>query len=221
MLTPYDWQEGIGHRAGYVESRLAQGSPVLAASIPEGIVIYTATRETTKLFEVYDRLAFSAIGQQSDIEAIRVAAVEFAHREGFNRSEDDVTIQRVVAGLSDSIKRAFADFNTSPVVARCLFAEAGASPAEDRFFLLDYDGDYWRSDRTAVLCAGEERSGYLQAEMDAEDFGAMTHHKAITALRRVYKSTSAEGEEGMVPEAVLLSRDPNRENRFVALEPTA
>ncbi len=41
MLTPYDWQEGIGNRAQYIEGKLAQGSPVLAISRPEGVLFFT------------------------------------------------------------------------------------------------------------------------------------------------------------------------------------
>ena len=111
MLTPYDWQEGIGNRAQYVESRLEQGAPILALSTEAGIVVFTYRRQTPKIFEIYDRIVFSAIGQQSDVEAIRIAAVEFAHREGFSRSEDDVTISRLVSAVSAPIKQAFGSFN--------------------------------------------------------------------------------------------------------------
>ncbi|HRK23019.1 MAG TPA: hypothetical protein PLX06_14470, partial [Fimbriimonadaceae bacterium] len=83
MISPYDWQEGIGHRGQYVESRLAGGSPVLAVSIEEGIVLLTFRKQARKLFEIYDELAMGALGQQSDVEAMRQAAVDFAHQEGF------------------------------------------------------------------------------------------------------------------------------------------
>jgi len=61
MITPYDWQEGIGNRAQYIEGKLKLGSPVLAVSIEAGIVAFTMRRQTRKIFEVYDRLLFSAV----------------------------------------------------------------------------------------------------------------------------------------------------------------
>jgi len=63
MITPYDWQEGIGHRASYVDNKLAQGSPVMAISIGEGILLLTYRRQARKIYEIYDRLAYAAIGQ--------------------------------------------------------------------------------------------------------------------------------------------------------------
>src|SRR3569832_2774998 len=100
MFTPYDWQEGIGNRAQYIEAKLAQGAPVVAVSLEDGILVFTYRRQARKIYEVYDRLIFAGIGQQSDVEALRMAAVDFASQEGYNRSEQDVTIQRVATALS-------------------------------------------------------------------------------------------------------------------------
>ena len=139
MLTPYDWQEGIGHRQSYIQARLAAGTPVLMLSVKEGILGFAVRRQTPKIYEVYDRLMLGAIGQQSDVESMRQAAIEFAHQEGYNRSEDDVTITRVVAALGLPMKRAFADFNSIPFVVQGIFAEVGAECSEDRIIILDSD----------------------------------------------------------------------------------
>src|SRR5580692_6290588 len=151
MITPYDWQEGIGNRAQYIEGRLATGSPVLAISLEAGILVFTYRRQARKIYEIYDRLIFAGIGQQSDVEAVRVAALEFASKEGFSRSEEDVTIQRVATAMSGPLKKAFSDFSSSPVVARSLFGEVGPTVAEDLYYVLDYDGDYTTSRNYAIV----------------------------------------------------------------------
>ncbi|MEJ5171470.1 MAG: hypothetical protein WHU10_10820, partial [Fimbriimonadales bacterium] len=69
MVTPFDWQESIGHRVEYVENKLAQGLPLVAASLKDGVGIVAWRRNARKVFEIYDRLAMAAIGQQSDVEA--------------------------------------------------------------------------------------------------------------------------------------------------------
>ncbi|HMS55623.1 MAG TPA: hypothetical protein PKA27_09510 [Fimbriimonadaceae bacterium] len=224
MLTPYDWQEAIGHRAQYVESRLADGVPVLAASCKDGIAVLTWRRVgTRKVFEIYDRLLFSGLGLQSDVEAIRIAAIEFTHREGFARSEEDVTVQRVVAGLSTSIKRSFADFNTSPVVATCLFAEVCDTPAEDSLMVLEYDGDYRAIGPLAVVAGTEKTRAELESALSGFDFPTMTGAAALDAFRGAWKvgeSTETDGADlpsELVEEPVLLSRDSTRVNRFVAM----
>ncbi|MBZ0213282.1 MAG: hypothetical protein K8H99_05730 [Nitrospirae bacterium] len=211
MLTPFDWQEGVGHRAGYVEAKLAHGAPVLAASCREGVAIFTRRKQRDKVFEIYDRLAFSAIGQQSDIEALRVAAVEYAHREGYRGSEEDVTIQRVVAAISGPVKSAFGNFGSSPFVVRSLFAEVGETPDDDRFFVLDYDGDFTEHNGSAWV--GPTHEGEPFAAQPDESF-----ESALARMRAAWDAMTTEDTEapqGLSDEAVLLSRDPTRLARFV------
>lgn len=222
MLTPYDWQEGMGHRATYVESRLASGTPVLALSIPEGVIAFTVRRQARKIFEIYDRLMFSAIGQQSDVESMRVAAIDFAHQEGYARSEHDVTIQRVVSALSQPLKRAFGDFNTAPFVVRSLFAQVGDTRDRDAFYVLDFDGDYSVLEGSAHLAGSEEASAIVREQLGALEGGDHTVEKAIAALKPVWaKALDPEGEKpfdeltrDLTPEIALLRRGDEHQRRF-------
>lgn len=222
MLTPYDWQEGIAHRAGFAESRLATGNPVLAVSLPAGILIATFRYQTNKVFEIYDRIAFSGIGQQSDLEAIRVAAIEFCHQEGYQRSEDDVTVQRLAAKLSEPVKQAFADFRVAPVVARCVFAEVNDSIETDRYMTLDYDGEFHQA-RRVVFVAGSSRSEDAMVDAVGKfDFAAVSLEEAEAKMAEVVlEGADPAGErranETMPPivfESVLMMRDGSRARRF-------
>lgn len=214
MLTPYDWQEGIGHRAQYVETRLAQGSPVLAVSVEEGILILTYRRNARKIFEIYDRLAFGGIGQQSDIEALRVAAIDFAHQEGFNRSEQDVTISRVVTALSGPVKKAFADFSSAPFVARILFAEVAPRPEDDTYSVLDFDGDFATRKRFAWVSPSEEQGQELDRRLGESFPEPLSLKKSEKLLREIWQSTREEGSDDLTLEQALLERSDARENRF-------
>ena len=222
MFTPYDWQEGIGHRAQYVEARLATGTPVLAVSLDAGIVALTVRRQARKLFEIYDRLVYSAIGQQSDAETLRVAAIDFAHQEGYQRSEADVTIQRVVMAMSQPLKRAFADFNTVPFVVRSLFAEVGDSPAEDQYYLLDYDGDFMIRRQVAYLVGSEDAATAVKERLASLDLTGITPKAAIEALKPIWAvAVDPSGEKSfdaltahLTPEAGLMLRNPTGEHRF-------
>jgi proteasome alpha subunit len=223
MFTPYDWQEGIGNRAGYIEGKLAQGAPVLAVSLDEGILVFTYRRTARKIFEIYDRLIFGAIGQQSDIEALRTAALEFAHSEGYNRSEDDVTVQRVVTAISVPIKKAFNDFSTAPFVVRSLFAEVNDTPENDLFYTLEYDGDYAVGKGLAVVAGNPEAAEKLRDSLQ-EIKSTLKAEKALDRMQEIWLEhidpegvSRADVLKGASPEAVLLERSAARENRFRAL----
>lgn len=224
MVTPYDWQEAIGHRAQFIESRLIAGVPVLALSIEEGIVAATFHRQSAKIYEVYDRLMYAGIGQQSDVESLRVAAIDFAHREGFQRSEQDVTIQRIVTAMSQPIKDSFANFSSAPWIARALFMEINSTREEDKYYCIDYDGDYCTDRLRSCLAGTQELSDALEAQMSELDGSTLTATDAVEKLRQVLQKAldeaaepdSAPGEQ-LQFEAVLLSRDDVGDRRLIRL----
>ncbi len=159
----YDWNNALRQRNEYVEDRLKDGSPVIALSYKDGILLLTLRQAQRKVFEVYDRLMMGALGKQSDIEALRLAAIDSAHKEGFERSPDDVAIQRLVGfGLSPAVKRVYNDQNTIPLTIRAIFSELGKTPETDHFFVVGYDGEFKAVNGCAVA------AGTPYAEEQAE-----------------------------------------------------
>jgi len=217
MISPYDWQEGVSNRAQYIEGRLAQGLPVLAISLNEGLLMYSRRRQSRKVFEIYDRIIFAGLGQQSDLEAIRAAALEFASREGYQRSEDDVTVQRVATTVSGPIKQAFADFRTAPVVARTMFGELGETPEKDTYYVIDFDGDYAVARLRSAIAGTLESGSKLETALAAIP-ASTDPEEAILKLSEIFDS-SFEGPvpEGLKEEAILIERNTLREDRFRVL----
>lgn len=224
MLTPYDWQEGIAQRSAFVQGRLSAGTPVIMLSIPEGILAFAMRRQARKVYEIYDRLIFGAIGQQSDVEAMRVSALDFAHQEGYTRSEEDVTIQRVVAALSTPLKRAFSEVNATPFVVQGLFGEVNATPEEDQFYLLDFDGDFSIHRGGGYLMGDPDSAALLYEGLNALKGKALSPADARVELRKLWMAVmDPAGERGeaalenLTEEAILLQRHSTSESRFVDL----
>jgi len=165
--TAYDWQQTLAEKADYAEGRLRRGSPVVALGLPEGVLLLSVRRGQAKLFEVYDRLALGALGTPSDLELVRQWAVDFSHAEGFQRSPEDVTIQRVVGfAISPAFKRAFSDPLRMPLVLKAAFAQVGASMEDDHLFTLNYDGEFARRDRYAAVAGAREAEGRMDEVLD-------------------------------------------------------
>ncbi|MCX7800280.1 MAG: hypothetical protein N2109_08070 [Fimbriimonadales bacterium] len=217
MVTPFDWQESIGHRSQYVENKLAHGLPVVAASVAEGVLLVAWRRNARKVFEIYDRLAMAAIGQQSDVEALRTAAVEFAHREGYSRSESDVTIERVAGALSQPVKRAFGDLTVAPFVVRALFAQVGSAPKDDRLVVLGFDGDYGYREGFAALAGDAETEEALIRRMEERDWSSAAPSEALGALRSLWEPGEKQAS-GVRVEAALLRRTDDTDRRLQPLD---
>ena len=145
---PYRWVEAIKNRREYIEDQLERGSPIVLLSCAEGLLLLTVSSETRKVFEIYDRIAFAALGHPADIERMRLAAIDLAHIEGFNRSVTDVSLRRLVNfGLSPALKNAFEQVFAAPFIVKMLLVELGESEEQDVIVKLDYDGSFGRSTR--------------------------------------------------------------------------
>src|SRR2546423_12826153 len=160
---PYRWLEAIGNRREYIRDQLKGGTPVFAFSRPEGILLVGIGHGQSKVFEIYDRHAFAALGHPVDLEKIRQAAIEAAHLEGFNRSSRDVTLRRLISfSLSSTLKNAFEQVFSLPLIVESIVAVLGQTPAQDNLVRLHYDGDHYYG-TAGVLVAHSDSESEAQA----------------------------------------------------------
>lgn len=142
---PHRWLQAINNRREYIEDQLKEGSPAIAMGCEEGILMLSLGLDHQKIFEIYDRIGFSAIGHPADIEKLRSLAIDLAHYEGFQRSPEDVSLRRLVNfSISTALKNAFEQVYGSPFIVKLLFAELGRSPEEDQMSSMNYDGSFNR-----------------------------------------------------------------------------
>lgn len=248
MISPYDFNEAVQHRAEYVEERLREGSPVVGLRYQDGLLLLSTRRTQRKVFEIYDRLMMSAIGNQADVEAIRIAALDFAHQEGFARSPDDVTVNRLVGfALSPALKRAFGDSWNAPLVYRGVFAEMGRTPKGDRFAALNYDGEFAYTEDHAVAAGSHDAEEAMAERLRAAgpelpladalraaaEAWAIGHRAAAQPDGLRQDADDAEAEEDVAPvgeylarqleemtlEAGVLERSARRDSKFRLLRP--
>jgi proteasome alpha subunit len=186
---PYRWLEAIGNRREYIRDQLKGGTPVFACSRPEGILLVGVGQGMSKVFEIYDRHGFAALGHPVDIEKIRQAAIEAAHLEGFNRSARDVTLRRLIGfALSTTLKNAFEQIYSPPIIVESIFAELGESQHEDVLVRVHFDGNHkYTSDGLVVAHTDgkgeEEAAAWLRQHVKADDSLARVMNLCLTAWR--------------------------------------
>lgn len=140
---PYRWLEAVANRREYVREQLKGGSPALAASLPDGILLLGVGGGQSKVFELFDRHALAGLGHPADIEKIRQAAIDAAHTEAFTRAPEDVTLRRLVSfGLSPQLKMNFEQIFNAPFLVELLLAEIGAEQSKDLLLRLHFDGSF-------------------------------------------------------------------------------
>ncbi|MBC8103104.1 MAG: hypothetical protein H7Z41_11010 [Cytophagales bacterium] len=204
----YDFNNAVQQRNEYVEDRLKDGSPVVAISFDEGILLLTLRTTQRKVFEVYDRLMMGALGKQSDIETLRLAAIDSAHKEGFERSPDDVSVQRLVGfGLSPAIRRVYNDQYAIPLTVRAVFAEMHRSSGEDHLFVLNYDGEFRSASGVAVA------AGTPYAEEQAETSIRDTAPGSLREALKMALSAWGVGRSQLSPKSASRDEDDYERDR--------
>jgi proteasome alpha subunit len=153
---PYRWLEAVANRREYVREQLKGGTPVLAASLPDGILLLGVGAGQSKVFELFDRHALGGLGHPADIERIRQAAIDAAHVEAFTRAPEDVSLRRLVGfGLGPQLKTNFEQIFSAPFLVELLLAELGPEPGRDLFFRLHFDGSYQTQFGGAVVASND------------------------------------------------------------------
>lgn len=161
LEEPYRWLEAIQNRREYIQDQMRGATPTFAVSRTEGVLLLGVGTGQSKVFEIYDRLGYCALGNPVDIEKLRQAAIEATHKEGFQRSPADVNLRRLVNFalcplLKDSFERIFAP----PLIVQSIFAEVGQCIEEDVLVRLSYDGrPHYEKNRVLVGHTDDDRAG--------------------------------------------------------------
>ncbi|HVR36168.1 MAG TPA: 20S proteasome subunit A/B [Methylomirabilota bacterium] len=232
---PYRWLEAIGNRREYIREQLKGGTPVFALSRPEGVFLVGVGHGQSKVFEIYDRHAFAALGHPVDIEKVRQAAIEAAHMEGFNRSPGDVTLRRLVNfALSPTLKNSFEQIFSPPLMVESIFAEVGETRKEDLLVRVHFDGHH-RYERAGVAVAHvkpeteAQARDWLERVLREDDplprvfaacltaYDALVNDKPVSELEPV--EPAADGIPDKTIEAALLDRRQGGNVRYRPLEP--
>ncbi len=184
---PYRWVEAVGNRRQYLDEQFKQGSPVVALTYDEGILLTTVSKGTPKLYEIYDRLALGGMGHPTDLEKLRFSLLEMAHVEGFNRSPSDVTGSRLVKyGIAPVIKQAFEEVYKAPFIVRILVAELGQKPEKDALLTINYDGTFEETTSRAVLAAGQAVQTKMLAYLKEQQPATLSLQQALDLALRAW-----------------------------------
>ena len=109
MSTPFyvSPEQVMKDRADYARKGIARGRSLIALEVPAGVLIVAdnPSRSLSKISEIYDRIAFAAVGKYNEFQMLRVAGVRHADMKGFSYSRDDVSAKE----LADLCRRSRID----------------------------------------------------------------------------------------------------------------
>jgi proteasome alpha subunit len=198
-------------KADYARKGIARGRSVVVLTYTEGIlfVAENPSKALHKISEIYDRIAFAAVGKYNEFEALRVAGVRLADMRGYSYDRRDVTGRGLANAYAQTLGAIFTEAG-KPYEVEIVVAEVGDTPEQDQIYQLTYDG--------SVV----EQHDYVAMGGSAEQVATVLrdrHHDAMSlgdALQAAVAALSAQDSEtrtltsAQLEVAVLDRTRPNR-----------
>ena len=128
-------------RADYARKGIARGRSVVVLGYDKGIafVAENPSRALHKVSEIYDRIAFAAVGKYNEFENLRVAGVRYADLRGYSYDRIDVTARGLANAYAQTLGTVFTQ-ESKPYEVEIVVAEVGTSSEDDQIYRLTYDG---------------------------------------------------------------------------------
>ena len=144
MSTPFyvSPEQLMRDRADFARKGIAKGRSAIALQYADGILFVAENRSPAlhKVAEIYDRLAFAAVGRYNEFENLRIAGVRLADMRGYSYDRRDVTGRALANAYAQTLGAIFSSGGEKPLEVEILVAEIGATTADDQIYRLTYDG---------------------------------------------------------------------------------
>ena len=134
-------EQAMKDKADYARKGIARGRNGVVIQYADGILFVAPnpSRALHKISEIYDRIAFAAVGRYNEYEILRKAGVRYADMTGYQYDRQDVTARGLANWYAQTLGTIFTD-SPKPFEVEIVVAEVGESPAEDQIYRITFDG---------------------------------------------------------------------------------
>jgi proteasome alpha subunit len=134
-------EQAMKDKADYARKGIARGSNTIVIQFADGILFVAPnqSRALHKINEIYDRIAFAAVGMYNEFENLRKAGVRYADFNGYLYDRADVTGLGLANAYAQTLGTIFTEAN-KPYEVEIVVAEVGASQDRDEIYRITFDG---------------------------------------------------------------------------------
>jgi len=172
-------QQQMQDKANYAQQGVARGRSCVALQYAGGILMVAPNPSNAlhKISELYDKIAFAAVGRYNEYENLRKAGVTYADITGYQFDRNDVTARGIANYYAQQLGTIFTE-SIKPFEVELVVAEVGVDEATDQIYRITFDGSVtdergfvaFGGDAGKVSAALKER--YSDGMTLAEAFGA-------------------------------------------------
>jgi proteasome alpha subunit len=167
------------------------------------------SRALRKFSEMYDRIAFAAVGRYNEFESLRKAGVRYADMTGFQYDRRDVSARALANWYGQLLGTLFTDSN-KPYEVEIVVAEVGKTAADDEIYRITFEGSVADEHNFVVMGGEADKVAGVIKERYTPDMSLTDAMKlAMAALAASGASTEPFTADQL--EVALLERDrPHR-----------
>src|SRR4029078_5602508 len=123
----------IKDKADYARKGIARGRSVVVVQYVDGVlfVAENPSRALHKVSEIYDRIAFAAVGKYNEFENLRVAGVRLADLRGYSFDRSDVTARGLANAYAQTLGAVFTQ-ESKPYEVEIVVAEVAGRAEDDQ-----------------------------------------------------------------------------------------
>jgi len=212
----------IKDKADYARKGIARGRSVAVLQYRDGIVFVAEnpSRALHKVSEIYDRIAFAAVGKYNEFENLRVAGIRLADLRGYSFDRRDVTVRNLANAYAQTLGTIFTE-TSKPYEVEIVVAEVGEQPDDDQMYRLTFDGSV--ADEHGYVVMGGSAETISTALEDRYSEGLdLASAIAVAVDGLANDSAAAGGEEShqLTPaslEVAVLDRTRTQSRKFKRL----
>jgi proteasome alpha subunit len=205
-------------RADFARKGIARGRSVVAVQYADGVLFVSEnpSQALHKVSEIYDRIAFAAVGRYNEFENLRIAGVRLADMRGYAYDRRDVTGRGLANAYAQTLGTIFSSGGEKPYEVEIFVAEIGDTPAADQVYRLTYDGQVADEHQYAVMGgAADVVAAYLHEHFSE----GMDLASALAVATRALGHS--ETDDRVIPagdlEVAVLDRTRNQPRKFARL----
>ncbi|MFD8385043.1 proteasome subunit alpha [Streptomyces sp. NPDC059679] len=218
MTTPFyvSPQQAMADRAEYARKGIARGRSVVVLQYADGIlfVAENPSRALHKVSEIYDRIAFAAVGKYNEFENLRIGGVRYADLRGYTYDRDDVTARGLANVYAQTLGTIFSSAAEKPYEVELIVAEVGDGPEDDQIYRLPHDGSIV-DEHGSVAVGGN--ADQISSYLDQRHVDGMTLAEALKLAVESLARDSNGGERSLTAEQLevaVLDRTRPQQRKF-------
>jgi proteasome alpha subunit len=186
-------EQTMRDKGDYARKGVARSRSSVALQYAGGILMVTPNISSVlhKISEIYDRIAFAAVGRYNEYEALRKAGVTYADVTGYQFDRGDVTARGLANWYAQALGGNASEPTGKPYEVELVVAEVGVKPDGDQIYRISWDGSV--SDEPGFVAFGGQADQVAAALKERFSDGMSLTEALGAALAALAAPAAASG----------------------------